>query len=276
MEAQSTESPSTVTVVGVRFKKAGKVYYFDPAGHDLRPGDHVIVETARGAEYGQVVIKPRPVPESDVAQPVRKVLRRATLEDEEQVAENRRLAAAALRTCQERVQAHGLEMRIVSVEYTFDRSKLVIHFTAEGRVDFRELLRDLGSRLKTRLELRQIGVRDEAKVVGGLGPCGRILCCTSFLAEFEPISIRMAKDQNMSLSPTKLTGLCGRLKCCLRFENDTYVETRALLPREGTRVQTERGPGRVVGLDFLARRVRVRLDDDTVVEFAHHEVAEVP
>lgn len=268
------DAEPTVLVVGVRFKQAGKIYYFDPAEHRLRPGDHVIVETSRGVEYGHVVIKPRAVPESELMPPVRKVLRKATLEDEDRVAENRRLAAAARQTCQERANAHGLGMQIVAVEYTFDRSKLVIHFTAEGRVDFRELLRDLGSRLKTRLELRQIGVRDEAKLVGGLGPCGRVLCCTSFLAEFEPISIRMAKDQNLSLSPTKLTGLCGRLKCCLRFENDNYVETRALLPREGARVKTERGVGRVVGLDFLARRVRVRLDDDTVAEFAHSEVVE--
>ena len=265
---------ATVTVVGVRFKQAGKIYYFDPAAHDLRPGDRVIVETGRGLEYGHVVIKPRAVPAADLMQPVRGVLRKATPEDEDRVLENRRLAAAAQETCRERVAAHGLEMRIVAVEYTFDRSKLIIHFTAEGRVDFRELLRDLGSRLKTRLELRQIGVRDQAKLVGGLGPCGRILCCTSFLAEFEPISIRMAKDQNLSLSPTKLTGLCGRLKCCLRFENDTYVEVRALLPREGTRVKTEQGTGRVVGLDYLGRRVRVRLDDDTVAEFAHTEVVE--
>ncbi|HEX6988389.1 MAG TPA: stage 0 sporulation family protein [Bacillota bacterium] len=268
------DAEATIPVVGVRFKQAGKIYYFDPGGHDLRPGDHVIVETARGVEYGHVVIKPRPVPASELMTPVRGVLRKATLDDEDQVAENRRLADAALQTCQERAAAHGLEMRIVSAEYTFDRSKLVVHFSAEGRVDFRDLLRDLGARLKVRLELRQIGVRDEAKLIGGLGPCGRILCCTSFLAEFEPVSIRMAKDQNLSLSPTKLTGLCGRLKCCLRYENDTYVETRALLPREGARVRTRQGTGRVVGLDFLGRRVRVRLDDDTVVEFPHNEVAE--
>ena len=269
------EAEATVTVVGVRFKRAGKIYYFDPGELELRPGDHVIVETARGVEYGHVVIKPRAVPEAELMPPVRRVLRKATLEDEDTVEENRRLAEEAHRICVERVAAHGLEMRIVSVEYTFDRSKLVIYFTAEGRVDFRELLRDLGGRLRTRLELRQIGVRDEAKIVGGLGPCGRILCCTSFLAEFEPISIRMAKDQNLSLSPSKLTGLCGRLKCCLRYENDTYVETRALLPREGTLVQTRRGRGKVVGLDFLGRRVRVRLDDDTVAEFSYNDVVEV-
>ena len=269
------DGEATVTVVGVRFKRAGKIYSFDPNGLDLRPGDWVIVETSRGVEYGQVVVKPRAVPESEVMTPLRRVVRLATPEDQQVVEENRRLAEEAYQICVERVAALKLPMKVVAAEYTFDRSKLVIHFTAEERVDFRELLRDLGSRLKTRIELRQIGARDEAKIIGGLGPCGRILCCTSFLPEFEPISIRMAKDQNLSLSPSKLTGLCGRLKCCLRYENDTYVEARALLPREGARVKTARGVGRVVGLDFLGRRVRVRLEDDSVAEFAHSDVSEI-
>ncbi|HEY8449355.1 MAG TPA: stage 0 sporulation family protein [Bacillota bacterium] len=265
---------STVLVVGVRFKPAGKIYYFDPNGLELRPGDPVIVETARGLEFGHVVIRPRQVAEDEVLLPLRPVVRCATLEDLDQLEENRRLAREAYRICVERVRQHDLAMKIVAAEYTFDRGKLVLYFTADERVDFRTLVRELAATFRTRIELRQIGVRDEAKIIGGLGPCGRLLCCTTFLAEFEPISIRMAKDQSLSLSPSKLTGLCGRLKCCLRYENDTYVEARALLPREGARVHTPCGSGRVIGLDFLGRRVRIRLDDDRVVELPYTEVEE--
>lgn len=263
---------STVTVVGIRFKKAGKIYYFDPNGLDLKPGDQVIVETARGLEIGIVVVKPREIEESEILTPLRSVLRIATVEDLDTAAANQKLAEDAWRICAERARHHNLDMKIVSAEYTFDRSRLIVYFTAEKRIDFRALVRDLASIFKTRIELRQIGVRDEAKIAGGLGPCGRVLCCTSFLSEFAPVSIRMAKDQNLSLSPSKLTGLCGRLKCCLRYENDIYVEAKALLPKEGTWVRTPRGTGRVVGLDFLGKRVKIHFDDDSIGEVSYREV----
>lgn len=262
----------TVTVVGVRFKRAGKIYYFDPNGLELRPGDQVIVETVRGLEIGQVVVKPRQIDTSEVMAPLRQVLRVATLEDLDTAAENQELAQKAWGICVRRVAKHKLDMKVVSAEYTFDRSKLIVYFTADGRVDFRALVRDLAATFKTRIELRQIGVRDEAKIAGGLGPCGRVLCCTSFLAEFAPVSIRMAKDQNLSLSPSKLTGLCGRLKCCLRYENEVYVEARAQLPREGARVKTKKGIGRVVGLDFLGKRVKIRFEDDSTDELSYSDV----
>jgi cell fate regulator YaaT (PSP1 superfamily) len=212
------------TVVGVRFKKAGKIYYFDPDILDIKQGDSVIVETARGIEHGLVVIGKREVTEKDVVLPLKKVLRIADERDLQQVEENKRAAKQAFSICQEKIREHGLAMKLVDVEYTFDRNKIIFYFTAEGRVDFRELVKDLASVFRTRIELRQIGVRDEAKLLGGIGPCGRILCCTSWLGDFDPVSIRMAKDQNLSLNPAKISGLCGRLMCCLKFESDTYEE----------------------------------------------------
>jgi cell fate regulator YaaT (PSP1 superfamily) len=205
-------------VVGVRFKKAGKVYYFDPGTLDLKQGDNVIVETARGVEFGEVVMAPREVPDEEVVSPLKQVMRAATPEDRKQVKENKAKEKEAFKICQAKIAAHGLPMKLVDVEYTFDRSKIIFYFTAEGRVDFRELVRDLASVFRTRIELRQIGVRDEAKLLGGLGPCGRVCCCSVFLGEFQPVSIRMAKEQNLSLNPTKISGLCGRLMCCLKFE----------------------------------------------------------
>ncbi|HHV56437.1 MAG TPA: stage 0 sporulation family protein [Firmicutes bacterium] len=205
-------------VVGVRFKKAGKIYYFDPGELELPQGSHVIVETARGVEFGEVVMAPREVPDEDVVAPLKQVMRAATPEDRQQVKENKAREKEAFKICQAKIAAHGLPMKLVDVEYTFDRSKIIFYFTAEGRVDFRELVRDLASVFRTRIELRQIGVRDEAKLLGGLGPCGRVCCCSSFLGEFQPVSIRMAKEQNLSLNPTKISGLCGRLMCCLKFE----------------------------------------------------------
>lgn len=205
-------------VVGVRFKKAGKVYYFDPGTLDLKQGDNVIVETARGVEFGEVVMAPREVPDEEVVSPLKQVMRAATPEDRKQVKENKAKEKEAFKICQAKIAAHGLPMKLVDVEYTFDRSKIIFYFTAEGRVDFRELVRDLASVFRTRIELRQIGVRDEAKLLGGLGPCGRVCCCNVFLGEFQPVSIRMAKEQNLSLNPTKISGLCGRLMCCLKFE----------------------------------------------------------
>mgnify|MGYP000082221293 CR=1 FL=1 len=211
-----------ICVVGVRFRKAGKVYYFDPAGYSIPVGAKVVVETARGVEYGEVAVGPKDVPEEEVVQPLKKVLRIGTERDARTAEENKRKEKEAFAIAEEKIKNHGLEMTLVDVEYTFDNSKIIFYFTADGRVDFRELVRDLASVFRTRIEMRQIGVRDEAKLLGGIGPCGRVLCCTSFLGEFAPVSIRMAKDQNLSLNPSKISGLCGRLMCCLRFEQETY------------------------------------------------------
>ncbi|MCL6615285.1 MAG: stage 0 sporulation family protein, partial [Firmicutes bacterium] len=213
-------------VVGVRFKQAGKIYYFDPGELELGPGKQVIVETVRGLEFGQVIVGSKEVPEAEVAQPLKKVLRVATPEDLVQVEENRQRERRARAVFEEKVAAHGLQMKLVDVEYTFDRAKVIFYFTAEGRVDFRELVKDLAGVFRTRIELRQIQVRDEAKMLGGLGPCGRPLCCATFLGEFEPVSIKMAKEQNLSLNPTKISGICGRLMCCLRFECEVYREAK--------------------------------------------------
>ena len=211
-----------VKVVGVRFKHAGKIYYFDPGDIELTAGDPVIVETVRGIEYGQVVVAPKEVEESDVVQPLKQVLRRATEEDMEILAENAEKERSAFQIGLEKIEKHGLPMKLVDVEYTFDNSKVIFYFTADGRVDFRELVKDLASVFRTRIELRQIGVRDQAKMLGGLGPCGRPLCCATFLGDFEPVSIKMAKEQNLSLNPSKISGICGRLMCCLKYEAEVY------------------------------------------------------
>lgn len=209
-------------VVGIRFKKAGKVYFFAPGGFDLKEGDDVIVETARGMEYGTMVLPLREIEENEIVTPLKEVIRKATAEDEKAYMENREKEKEAFQICLEKIDNHKLPMKLVDVEYTFDRNKIIFSFTAEGRVDFRELVKDLASVFRTRIELRQIGVRDEAKMVGGLGSCGRELCCATFLGDFEPVSIRMAKDQNLSLNPTKISGICGRLMCCLKYENCCY------------------------------------------------------
>lgn len=250
-----------MSVVGVRFRQAGKIYYFDPGNLEIRKNDPVIVETVRGVEFGTVVTGIRYVTEDEVVLPLKQVIRIATSEDVKQVKENQRLAQEALATCQEKIKSHELEMRLVDGEYTFDRNKVIFYFTADGRVDFRELVRDLASVFRTRIELRQIGVRDEAKMLGGIGPCGRVLCCSSFLGDFEPVSIKMAKDQNLSLNPAKISGLCGRLMCCLKYENDTYVEAKKKMPDVGTKVITPEGDGRVVLLNLLERRVQVELSE---------------
>ncbi|HHV78601.1 MAG TPA: stage 0 sporulation family protein [Firmicutes bacterium] len=263
-------------VVGVRFKPGGKTYYFDPADFSLMVGDQVIVETARGTEFGQVVSAPTEVPEDQVVQPLKKVLRKATENDIRQAEELRNKEQEAMAICAERIAAHGLDMNLVDVEYSFDGSKVIFYFTAEGRVDFRELVRDLASIFKTRIELRQIGVRDEAKFLGGLGPCGREICCKKFLTEFRPVSIRMAKDQNLSLNPTKISGLCGRLMCCLRFECDHYENVKSQLPDVGTRVLTPEGVGKVVAHNVLKNTVSVELADKSIVEFPPEEVETEP
>ncbi|MFB6366475.1 stage 0 sporulation family protein [Paenibacillus elgii] len=249
------------SVVGVRFKKAGKVYYFDPSDLPIDQDSAVIVETARGVEYGRVVIGRRTVGESDVVLPLKKVIRIADQQDAQLVEDNKQAAKNAFAICQDKIKDHQLRMKLVDVEYTFDRNKIIFYFTAEGRVDFRELVKDLASIFRTRIELRQIGVRDEAKMLGGIGPCGRILCCSSFLGDFEPVSIKMAKDQNLSLNPTKISGLCGRLMCCLKYEHDNYESAKDDLPRVGSEVITPFGNGRVVSLNVGERTAKVQIFD---------------
>lgn len=219
---QEAGPAARVTVVGVRFRRAGKIYYFKPDGISLQPGDHVIVETARGIEFGTVVLAPREVLLEETVSPLRSVIRKATPEDCAKAEENRRRAREAFAICEQKIAEHGLPMKLIDVEFTFDVGKILFYFTAEGRVDFRELVKDLAAIFRTRIELRQIGVRDEAKLLGGLGPCGRELCCSTWLGDFEPVSIRMAKDQNLSLNPTKISGICGRLMCCLKYESSCY------------------------------------------------------
>ncbi len=222
VNAPGASEGGSVTVFGVRFRKAGKVYYFKPGEEDLQPGDRVIVETVRGIEAGTVVIGPQELPLEEAVVPLREVIRKATPGDLAVVAENERRAREAFAICEQKIAEHGLPMKLIDVEFTFDVGKILFYFTAEGRVDFRELVKDLAAIFRTRIELRQIGVRDEAKLLGGIGPCGRELCCSTWLGDFEPVSIRMAKGQNLSLNPTKISGICGRLMCCLKFENECY------------------------------------------------------
>lgn len=260
-------------VVGVRFKKAGKIYYFDPGEYTIREGDCVIVETVRGVEYGNVVVGPKKVDENDVVLPLKRVIRIADEKDQLDVQENKRAAKEAYETCVKKIDEHRLEMKLVDVEYTFDRNKVIFYFTADGRVDFRELVKDLASIFRTRIELRQIGVRDEAKMLGGIGPCGRMLCCSTFLGDFEPVSIKMAKDQNLSLNPAKISGLCGRLMCCLKYENDNYESAKQELPDIGESIETPQGKGRVVGLNLLERLVQIELSDlERVIEYTLDEL----
>ncbi|HWO94929.1 MAG TPA: stage 0 sporulation family protein [Bacillus sp. (in: firmicutes)] len=260
-------------VVGVRFKKAGKIYYFDPGELAIPDGEFVIVETIRGVEFGKVVINKKQVSEHDVVLPLKKVIRIADAKDRLIVEENRQAAKEAYDVCVQKVHEHNLDMKLVDVEYTFDRNKVIFYFTADGRIDFRELVKDLASIFRTRIELRQIGVRDEAKLLGGIGPCGRMLCCSTFLGDFEPVSIKMAKDQNLSLNPTKISGLCGRLMCCLKYENDEYETAKEQLPDLGETIQTPNGKGKVVGLNILERILQVELlDRQQIVEFTLDEI----
>lgn len=254
-----------IKVVGVRFKKAGKVYYFDPDKIDIKRYDFVIVETARGIEFGHVVTGPKMIGKEEIVSPLKKVLRIAEDEDFVLHRENLKKAKEAMLACQEKVKEHKLGMRVIDVEYTFDNNKIIFYFTADGRVDFRELVKDLAAIFRTRIELRQIGVRDEAKMIGGLGPCGRACCCSSFLGEFEPVSIKMAKEQNLSLNPTKISGLCGRLMCCLKYEQEAYEDILKRMPELGRIAITPVGRGPIVDTYTLLERVKVRvkLEDDT-------------
>lgn len=262
-----------VRVTGVRFRTAGKIYYFDPRNFNPQKGDHVVVETARGMEYGTVVMNIREVEEDKVVSPLKPILRMATKKDEETVARNREKEKEAFRICQEKIRKHKLDMKLVDAEYTFDNNKVLFYFTADGRVDFRELVKDLASVFRMRIELRQIGVRDETKIIGGVGICGRALCCHSYMPEFIPVSIRMAKEQNLSLNPTKISGVCGRLMCCLTNEEETYELLNSQLPSVGDTVTTKEGlTGVVHSLSVLRKQVKVIVnlenDEKEIREYA--------
>ncbi len=247
-----------VKVIGVRFKKAGKIYYFGPDEYEISKGNFVIVETARGIEFGECVIGMKEIPEDDIVSPLKLVLRIATEEDITKHKENKEKEKEAFDICLNKISEHKLNMKLIDVEYTFDNNKVIFYFTAEGRVDFRDLVKDLATIFKTRIELRQIGVRDEAKMLGGLGPCGRSLCCSTFLGDFASVSIKMAKEQSLSLNPTKISGICGRLMCCLNYEQSTYEDIRKRLPRVGSIVETKRGKGEVVNNNVLKEKISVR------------------
>ena len=263
-------------VIGVRFRAAGKIYYFDPAGRQIKRGDHVIVETARGIEYGFVVLGNREVEESKVVMPLKPVIRMATQEDETVEKRNQEKEKEAFRICKEKIKKHNLEMKLIDVEYTFDNNKVLFYFTADGRIDFRELVKDLAAVFKTRIELRQIGVRDETKILGGIGICGRALCCHTYLSEFAPVSIKMAKEQNLSLNPTKISGVCGRLMCCLKNEQETYEELNRRLPGTGDTVTTPEGlRGEVQSVSVLRQLVKVIVDVNDEKEIREYKVEEL-
>ncbi|MEA4823769.1 MAG: stage 0 sporulation family protein [Clostridiaceae bacterium] len=260
-------------IIGVRFKRVGKIYYFEPGDETFAIGDRVIVETARGIEMTEVVLPNREIDETELAQPLRSVIRRATPEDFKVVEENARRAVDAFEICKKKIAAHKLDMKLIEAEYTFDGTKILFYFAAEGRVDFRELVRDLASVFRMRIELRQIGVRDEAKLFGGLGICGRPLCCATFLDDFQPVSIKMAKEQNLSLNPTKISGTCGRLMCCLKYEHEAYEDLIRTTPRVDAIVQTPAGQGTVVEVNLLKGILKVRLDrsPDSIKSFSTSE-----
>ena len=247
-------------VIGVRFKEVGKIYYFDPDNFDFHQGDRVIVETARGVECGTVALANKEVEDDKIVHPLKKVLRQATKKDLAHLEDNKAREKEAMKICEEKIRKHNLDMKLVDVEYTFDNSKILFYFTAEGRVDFRTLVKDLATVFRTRIELRQIGVRDEAKMLGGLGMCGRPFCCNGFLGEFQPVSIKMAKKQGLSLSPVKISGTCGRLMCCLKYEQEAYSDLIKCTPKVGTNVKTPEGKGTVVETALLTGKVKVKLD----------------
>ena len=275
MEEISKDTPEMVSVVDIQFRPGQKIYFFDPAGFHLTQGDHVIMDTARGEEFGICASGVHRIAQKDVVAPLRKVLRKATAQDERIVADNRAKEAKAQTVCIQKIQTHGLDMQLVCAECAFDGSKILFYFTADERVDFRELVKDLASVFHTRIELRQIGVRDKAKMVGGLGICGRPFCCASFLDDFQPVSIKMAKSQNLSLNPTKISGTCGRLMCCLKYEQDTYEALIRTSPKLESFVDTPEGRGTVVEADILRQRVKVRMESnpETISVFPNEEVA---
>ena len=263
-------------IIGVRFRNVGKVYYFSPKDFDICVGDHAIVETARGVEYGNVVLGPKEVEDEKVIQPLREVIRLATPKDDAKEEANRRKEKEAFEICQKKIRAHELEMKLIDAEYTFDNNKVLFYFTADGRIDFRELVKDLAAVFKTRIELRQIGVRDETKILGGMGICGRPLCCHTYLSEFAPVSIKMAKEQNLSLNPTKISGVCGRLMCCLKNEQETYEYLNKKLPNVGDHVTTpEDLKGEVTGVNVLRQMVKVLVDVNDEKELREYPVSEL-
>lgn len=264
------------TIVGIRFRTGGKVYFFDPGDHKIKRGSHVIVETARGVEYGTAVGEPRQIEDDKFTQPLKPIIRMATQEDDEIDEENRKKEKIAIPIAKEKIRARGLDMKLIDVEYTFDRNKVVFYFTADGRVDFRELVKDLAGQFRTRIELRQIGVRDATKLLGGLGSCGRVLCCHSYMSDFIPVSIKMAKEQGLSLNPGKISGMCGRLMCCLQYEADTYAYLNRRLPRVGDEVTTPYGTAGVVqSVDVLRQKVQVIVDVNDEKEMEEFNVEEL-
>ena len=259
-----------IKVVGVRFKKAGKIYYFDPSDMNIQKDTYVVVETARGIEFGECVIGIKEISEDDIVAPLKSVLRIATEEDITKHFKNKDKEKDAFEICLKKIQEHGLTMKLIDVEYTFDNNKVIFYFTADGRVDFRELVKDLATIFKTRIELRQIGVRDEAKMLGGLGPCGRTLCCSTFLGDFASVSIKMAKEQNLSLNPTKISGICGRLMCCLNYEQSTYEDIRKRMPKVGSIVKTDEGTWEVFSNNIVKESVKVKIrkgEEEILEEF---------
>ncbi|MCR5824516.1 MAG: stage 0 sporulation family protein [Lachnospiraceae bacterium] len=264
-------------VIGVRFRQAGKVYYFDPLDLDIKQGGNVIVETARGVEYGYVVMGPSEIEDDKVVQPLKPVMRIATPEDDKTESNNRAKEKEAFKTCVQKIMARNLEMKLIGCEYTFDGNKLLFYFTADGRVDFRELVKDLASVFRTRIELRQVGVRDEAKILGGIGICGRPLCCHSYMADFAPVSIKMAKEQSLSLNPTKISGVCGRLMCCLKNEEEAYEDLNSRLPGIGEKVTTKDGlKGTVQSLQVLKQKVKVLVETgEDEREFKDYDVTDL-
>ncbi len=262
-------------IIGIRFKKAGKIYFFDPAGNQVNAGEHVIVETAMGMEYGEVVIANRQLPQEKIVAPLKKIIRVATRQDAKQNEENKKQEKEAFKICEKKIQEHNLPMKLMDVEFKFDKSKILFFFTAEGRIDFRDLVKDLAAVYKTRIELRQIGVRDEVKRLGGNGVCGRELCCCSFLGNFETVSIKMAKEQNVSLNPSKISGNCGRLMCCLQYEQNVYEEKLKRLPKIGAIVKTEDGQGEVCGLETLKEIVKVKFKDGDETFFKKYKTKDI-
>ena len=265
-----------VKVIGVRFRQAGKIYNFSPADFQVKVGDHVIVETARGIEYGSVVQGIREVADDKVIMPLKSVIRIATEEDDKKAIENNEKEKKAFKICKEKIAKHGLEMKLIETEYTFDNNKVLFYFTADGRIDFRELVKDLASVFKTRIELRQVGVRDETKMLGGIGICGRPLCCNTYLSEFIPVSIKMAKEQSLSLNPTKISGICGRLMCCLKNEQEAYEELNSNLPDIGEKVKTFDGfKGEVVSVNVLRQKVKIVVEVDDEREIKEYAIDEL-
>jgi cell fate regulator YaaT (PSP1 superfamily) len=264
-----------VTIVGIRFKKTGKIYYFAPGNLDIKKGDKVIVETSRGVEMGDVVIGMKELDDNQIVHPLKMLIRIATLQDIKQAGENIQKEKDAYITCTQKIKEHKLSMKLIDVEYTFDRNKILFYFTADGRIDFRELVKDLAGIFRTRIELRQIGVRDEAKMIGGLGICGKKLCCSSFLGEFEPVSIKMAKEQNLSLNPSKISGTCGRLMCCLRYEQNAYEELIKRMPKVNAIVSTPQGKGVVVDVSLIKEMVKVKLDKGDEKDLQEFKASEI-